>query len=135
MKLSHAQKLKLKELAKAFGLELVILYGSQARGNVHPESDIDLAVRGRKLLTFKRKLRLATRFDSIMKGDCDLCDLRGASPLTLAAVAKDGLLLFESKPGNFSRFKLSAINQYLDFRPWFDSRRRKNAADLRGFEI
>jgi predicted nucleotidyltransferase len=36
---------KLAEIAQRYDLDLVIVFGSQARGQAHPGSDIDVAVR------------------------------------------------------------------------------------------
>ena len=42
--LSHDDQAKLKTLARRYGIELAILFGSRARGEAHSGSDLDVGV-------------------------------------------------------------------------------------------
>lgn len=118
IQITLGQKLpSLKRLADKFQLDLIILFGSQASGRVHAESDADIAVRGTKALSLSQQLSLARQLDKHFI-DTDLVDLKRASPLMLASVATSGKLLFERRKNTFAHFKILAVSQYLDFKTY-----------------
>lgn len=125
MNLSPKARSYLKRLIKEFDLNLVILFGSRARDRIHPQSDTDIAVRGKKRLTIKERLKLSREFDRIFV-ETDLSDIRNAPPLLLASIAQNSQLLFEKTKGDFAQFKVSSINQFIDSMPLFDKRRKVN---------
>ncbi len=107
----------LSELAEKFGLDVVILFGSRARGHEHKESDTDIAVKASGELPFDRLLELGRNFDDFFK-DTQVVDLSTAPPLLCGAVAKDGKVLYERKPSLGNQVKIWAMNQYLDYEPY-----------------
>jgi predicted nucleotidyltransferase len=119
----------LKNIVENYNLELVILYGSRARGTTHAESDSDVAVRARGVLTLDQILAVSRDFDALYP-NAEVCDIRKASPLLLANIAQDGKLIFERAPLSFYEFKLLAINQYLDYKPYFEKLRQKNQEEI-----
>ncbi len=69
----HAQKTVINELASRYGASHVRLFGSVARGEEGPDSDIDLLVefpRGYDL--FKQRLPLAEALSNLLKRRVDL---------------------------------------------------------------
>lgn len=132
IQIRSTQKLpSFKKLADKFHLDLVVLFGSQVTGRVHPESDVDIAVRGTKILSLSQQLELARQLDKVLI-DTDLVDLRRASPLMLASVATTGQVLFERRKNAFAHFRLLAINQYLDFKTHMKFLGRKRARSKSG---
>lgn len=53
MHLDNDIKREIIALAKTYGLAKVILFGSRARGDDHPRSDIDLAISGGDIVGFR----------------------------------------------------------------------------------
>ena len=100
----------LEQLARAYSLDLVVMFGS--REHARGDSDTDIAVRGLRELSRDDELTLATELDKLYP-NVDLCDLRRASPLVLGAVGQDALLLYQAKEGLFEEFKIFACNQYM----------------------
>jgi uncharacterized protein len=135
MKLDATQRRLLRTLIRKWDLNLVILYGSQARGSTHRESDFDIAVRSRRALTLRQTLSLATQFDRVVRGEAEIVDLRAASPILLAAIARDGVLWFQQATSDFAQFRISAINQYLDFKPSFDRMMRRVNNEIAGLKV
>lgn len=83
---------EIKNLAKANGVQKVILFGSRARGDNFPRSDIDLAVKGGDVQTF--------RFDVDEKTQTllmfDVVDLnRNISKELESEIKRDGITLYE----------------------------------------
>ena len=82
------------ELAKKYDIEKVILFGSRARGNNRPNSDIDLALLGGDCSYFK------TDFNDEAVGDveCDLICLDDEFEMSLRdSINRDGIVLYEDK--------------------------------------
>jgi predicted nucleotidyltransferase len=99
-------------------LKLLILFGSRARGNYHPSSDWDFA------LLFDEELRQQHEPDgwsyfrswSVLQqvfrlGDeeMDWVELKNASNLLAHAIARDGVVIYESQPGLFEQFRQKSL--------------------------
>jgi uncharacterized protein len=98
--------------AVAPSVELVVLFGSVARGRPRPDSDLDIAVgcdgpAGPDALYLLLAPRLATSL-------LDLVDLRRASSLLAFQVARHGQVLYERDAGAFRSFQSLASRRYCD---------------------
>lgn len=79
--------------AKGYGATEVILFGSRARGDNLPKSDIDIAVRGCQNI-MQLYFDLQDDLDSLL--DIDLVDLDSChSSELLSDIARDGIVLYE----------------------------------------
>ncbi len=123
MIISKEQKKKVNKLAKKYGLELVLLFGSFANGKAHKNSDLDIAVLGEKNISFEEYLDLTGELSKIFHKNIDLAVLNEANPLLLFQVSKDSILLHGS-PGDFMEFKLYAFHRYNDYEPYFKMERQ-----------
>jgi hypothetical protein len=70
-----------------------------------------------------------------VRGEAEIVDLRAASPILLAAIARDGVLWFQKATSDFAQFRISAINQYLDFKPSFDRMMRRVNTEIAGLKV
>jgi len=77
--------------------DLIALYrfGSEAKGNARPESDVDLAVLARHPIPALRRFELAQELASQLHRDVDLVDLRSASTVMRMQVISTGECLFK----------------------------------------
>lgn len=83
---------EIRELAKKYQLEKVILFGSRARGTFQETSDIDLAVSGGDKTMFSLDVEEET--STLLT--YDVIDLDAAIQDNLrAAIEKEGILLYE----------------------------------------
>ncbi|HVR95716.1 MAG TPA: nucleotidyltransferase domain-containing protein [Thermoanaerobaculia bacterium] len=100
-------------------VHLALLFGSRARGEAHPGSDVDVAVLGRDLdlLEFAADLSRAT------KTEADVVSLEDPGYPLLNAILRDGLLLHEEKPGAAAAWRGRAWLQAETDRPWFERMR------------
>lgn len=96
-------------------LELLILYGSRARGDEASRSDWDFGYLAAQTLDVAALLgALVTALDS---DRVDLADLRRASGLLRFRAARDGLVVFEAPTGTADRFRLEAAQFWCDMAP------------------
>ena len=96
-------------------VELFVLFGSHARGTVHPRSDIDVAIKIKRGASVS-KLDLLFRLGG-MFGDkeIDLVVLADdTDPLLLYEIFMNGQALYEERKGIFMEEKLRAWKLYLD---------------------
>jgi predicted nucleotidyltransferase len=107
---------ELTEIASRLpGLRLLLLHGSRARGQAHSRSDWDLAyVADSSLDPEELRAALGGHLDT---DAVDLADLETAGALLRYRVARDGVLLFETKPGTFEAFRMDAIHTWCDMEP------------------
>ena len=107
-------KPKIDNLAKKYNLSLVILYGSHARGKVHKESDIDIAVLGARPIPFEKLIDLNNEFAEIFKvKEIDVKSLNNTNFLFRYQVMYKGILLY-GKSYNYNSFKSYAFRDYYD---------------------
>lgn len=109
-------------LARAAGLELLVLFGSRARGDERPQSDWDLAYLAPRPLSRSQGAvdangLLADLVLALGNDRIDLVDLRTASGLLRHAVASQGQLVYEGRPGAFQEFQIEAARFWCDVRP------------------
>ena len=101
--LDKEDEARIIELAKKCRVEKVILFGSRARGNNRPNSDIDLALLGGDCSYFK------TDFNDEAVGDveCDVTYLDHELKMGLRdSINRDGIVLYEDKIDYRRRYQL-----------------------------
>jgi uncharacterized protein len=104
------------ELArKTPGLDLLVLFGSRARGDSHPGSDWDFGYLAGPELDF---YALLARLVLLLGTDrIDLVNLNRTNGLLRFRVAAEGKTLFESSGGVFESFAVEAISYWCDMGP------------------
>ena len=115
---------RLSEIARQYDLDLIVLFGSHAKGRARPDSDVDLAVRAIKRpwgdwqweLDVEAALAKAVKTEG---GDVEVAFLNGAPSLLMFEVACSGQALYEKDTGVFSDFKSYAARRYYDDEPRF----------------
>ncbi len=92
MDLKDTIKEEIIQLAKTYGLTKVILFGSRARGDNAPRSDIDLAVSGGDIVGFRTDIDEVVRTLLMF----DVVDLDGpVQDELLGSIRDEGILLYE----------------------------------------
>lgn len=104
------------------GVVLAYLFGSQARGDAGPLSDVDVAVLFgpdvAKDEQFRRVLRLVGELGTVFgRDDVYVVNLVGASPLLRHRVYYDGHLLYNPDEAKRVRFETTALRDYVDTEP------------------
>lgn len=113
------------------GLELLVLFGSRARGDSRPGSDWDFAyLAGPGFDPDDLVARLVLLLDT---DEVDLADLSRAGGLLRFRVAAEGRPLFESEPHRFDDFSFEAISFWCDMEPVIREAYEGVLEDLRGW--
>ena len=112
-----AQPEAVAAVAQREGIDLVVLFGSAARGRLRAESDLDIAVRfvtGRPC--FEVEARVAAELHAALQPprELDLVLLNHASPLLLIQVVAEGISLYEASAEVWPLFWLYARRRFED---------------------
>jgi predicted nucleotidyltransferase len=98
-------------------VRLAVLFGSTARGEARPRSDVDLGV----LLdpdtpVLRREVEAA--LGSAAEREVDVIFLADAPPLLRFEISRDGVLLFEKEEGLWTAVKVRAMVDWWDWAPY-----------------
>jgi predicted nucleotidyltransferase len=108
-----------RELSVGPPLRLAVWFGSGARGELRPDSDLDVAVVPEGELSLHEEVVLQRRLEVATGRDVDLVRLDRADTLLRHRVARDGRLLVE-KAGELTRFRARALSEWFDFAPTYE---------------
>src|SRR3989344_8248195 len=108
----EAVKSGVSAIAERYGLNFIVLFGSQAIGRTHPRSDIDLAVASKSPID---SVKLWSEFSRLLRrDDIEIVDLSRASPTLWQAVSRDGRLLYEKTPDVYWRWQIYARKIWME---------------------
>ena len=115
----------LERIARTYGIRLILQFGSTVTGQLHPASDVDLAVvLDRPAPTLEERAGLLHELQGLFPDrEVDLAILDRAGPLFLGKVTESCRLL-HGEPSALQRLKLYAFRRYQDHRKYLDLERR-----------
>jgi len=118
MEITEDQKQSIATLARKHGLSLVVLFGSQATGKTHKESDVDIGVIAGEHFDYREAYAVEGELAPILKRrDAEVVNLRRVSPLLLMRAVQKGKVLHEEHPGTLVRLKVAALRRYVETAP------------------
>jgi predicted nucleotidyltransferase len=94
------------------GVELVVLFGSAARGTARRDSDADIGVLGGE---FWKQLELGSALAAELGREPHVVDLRSAPEALAYEIARTGVAVFEAEPFAWARFQARSVLRFLDF--------------------
>ncbi|MBI3760680.1 MAG: nucleotidyltransferase domain-containing protein [Chloroflexi bacterium] len=120
------------ELAQKYGLGLVALFGSHAKGTAHEGSDVDVAIRAAEVIDLATEIKVrrdVARLWDIPVDALDLIVLSQETNVTLAFnIARQGRQLFESEENAWKLFREETRHRWLADAP---RRRARNESLMR----
>jgi len=113
------------------------LYGSVARGDAHPGSDVDIAVMFDRSVPAEERLRqelaLGLTFDAELGGKrADVRDLATMPLILRGRVVTEGALLFSRDEKGRVAFEVATRNEYFDFLPVYRAYQEESLARMSG---
>lgn len=119
IKLTQAQRKRLRMVAGKFRLRLVLAFGSEVQGETHALSDLDIAVLSRDSFNWTRYSNLIFDLEKVFRGKrIDLVFINRADPLLLYKISQSFLCLYGSKRTT-AEFLILAFKRYQDYQPFF----------------
>jgi hypothetical protein len=120
---------RMSEVFERYGSDIVCayLFGSEARGEAGPDSDVDVAVlfQHEPPLTLDGLgLDLAAALEDVLGRPVDLVVLDRASPDLVHRVLRDGILVYEADRAARVRFEVRSRAEYFDVLPYLQEYRR-----------
>ena len=119
-------KPQIKNLAEKYSLDLVILFGSQASGRTHKESDYDVAYLSNKELSFKDEGQIIIELAKIIgirdERLVNLSNIKKAGALLLKEIFDKHLVLFCANRAAYDSYKIFSLKNFIESRPLFDLR-------------
>ncbi|NQY63713.1 MAG: nucleotidyltransferase domain-containing protein [Alteromonadaceae bacterium] len=92
-------------------VKLIYLFGSQASGQQHGNSDWDLAILNDTKLDPLNRWQLSEKLAELLKTDVDLVDLKEASTVLQMQIVTKGSLLFD-KNNDSAAFEMMVFSMY-----------------------
>lgn len=106
-------------LIEAYGIRLVYIFGSYAKGNNNEKSDIDIAVLLNNDYNPMDKLELIGELTSVLRReDIDLVILNSANPVLRHQVIKYGKLIYMESEDVKVDFEVKVLKEYMDMEPF-----------------
>jgi predicted nucleotidyltransferase len=90
----------------------VYLFGSRARGDARPGSDVDVAVLAARPLGAGTRFAVQEELARLLGRDVDLVDLRAASAVMRVQVLEHGEVLYSDTSGRRAAFEMLALAGY-----------------------
>lgn len=106
-------------LIEAYGIRLIYIFGSYAKGNNNEKSDIDIAVLLNNDYNPMDKLELIGELTSVLRReDIDLVILNSANPVLRHQVIKYGKLIYMENEDVKVDFEVKVLKEYMDMEPF-----------------
>ncbi|MGE7217438.1 type VII toxin-antitoxin system MntA family adenylyltransferase antitoxin [Priestia koreensis] len=99
-------------LIRELSPSIVYLFGSQATGHVHKESDYDIAYVSEKTLSHYERFMIAQQLASILNKDVDLINLDQASTVFQVQIISNGEVLYCTDEHKKSLFEMITLKKY-----------------------
>lgn len=135
MQISGEQQVIVNDVARKYGVSLIVAYGSMVNGETHAESDLDLAMLTRTTPDAKLYQDLYRDIAPIFPNQTlDVRFMNNADPLFLMQVVKNGILIYGDQD-KFDDLKMYANRRYVDdgrkYFPYREMLLKENQEQLR----
>ncbi len=94
--------------------EVILLFGSYARGTQNLESDIDIAIKSNKKISKREIFEIRLELEEGIKKDVDLINLDGINDDFKYEILMNGKTLYCKNELKFELYKLDRYQEYFD---------------------
>ncbi len=103
-----------EKLKDKFNCEAIILFGSYARNEQRPDSDIDIAYKSNRQVSKQEIFDMTQILEESLKKDVDLVDLNEISDSFRYEILMNGTILYCEDDFKFDLYKLDMFREYLE---------------------
>ncbi|OIO44889.1 hypothetical protein COX24_01050 [bacterium (Candidatus Gribaldobacteria) CG23_combo_of_CG06-09_8_20_14_all_37_87_8] len=137
LELNKEQKKKLiEQIAKKYGLTMLLLFGSRVDGTFRKDSDFDIAYLSKKKLDFLQEAKLSMALSPVCENEnIDLSNLETASPLLLYGIFQNCRMLFVDDPYRFYSMRVYAFKQYVEAQPLFELKFQRLQEKIKSYQL
>ena len=116
----------LKEWCQKQPVRLCVLFGSQATGQTHAHSDVDLAIWPAEPLSTPTRLRWVRELETMLNKDVNLVLVSAdLDPVLGMEIYRHGRLIFEREPELWFHHRLQLWHVYNDSLPFLRAARQR----------
>ena len=120
------RKKQAKKIAKKYGLELLLLFGSQASGKTYKGSDFDVAYLSKKELGLEKEAELIIELAPLFGSEnIDLVNLKKAPPLLFYAITANCRVIYQKNALIFPALRAYAFKKYVETKPLYEEKFRR----------
>ncbi len=122
-----AEKIKsnIKPLAEKYQLSLLALFGSQATGKTHSQSDVDFGFISEEKMSPKEIAEMQFDFSKKLEiKNLEMTDLKNVSPLLMKQAAQESILLYQKNKSVFDLFQIYAFRLFVEAKPLLELRKK-----------
>ena len=94
--------------------EAIILFGSYTRNTQNAESDIDIAIKTKEVITKKDIFYIVQELEEEFKKDIDLIDINSIGDGFRYEILMNGIILYCEDKLKFELYKLDMCKEYLE---------------------
>lgn len=107
----------LKAIATKYGLDMLLLFGSQATGRIHSKSDVDFGFTSSHDIDLNTRFKIENEMSKLLKrDDIEFVNLRHISPVMKKIISEEAIVLYEKVSGIFDYFCMYAFKLYVETR-------------------
>lgn len=103
-----------KAILEKIDCEVILLFGSYARGTQNAESDIDIAIKSNKEISKKEIFEIRLELEETIKNDIDLINLDNINDDFRYEILMNGKILYCQNQLKFELYKIDMCQEYFD---------------------
>ncbi len=100
------------ELLKYIAADMIILFGSSVRDQIHEDSDIDIAFLCKNETNEYDLYMIAQKLADVLGRDVDLVDLRKVSTVFAVQIIANGIVIYDNDRYTNAVFKMRTFKEY-----------------------
>ena len=112
---------KIKEICEQNHIDMTVIFGSSVSGRIHNESDIDIGIFRKGIITLEDQAVLNKEFSNLFQSNkIDITIISSNNPILMYNILQNGKVLYSSEATLFMRLKLYAWKLFVESKKFRD---------------
>ncbi len=112
---------KIKEICEQNHIDMTVIFGSSVSGRIHNESDIDIGIFRKGIITLEDQAVLNKEFSNLFQSNkIDITIISSNNPTLMYNILQNGRVLYSSEATLFMRLKLYAWKLFVESKKFRD---------------